>query len=83
MTNSIKEIVDTEFILAIGTNTTESHPIISLQVKKAQRNGATLVVADPRRTEIANLADQHLQLKSGSDIALLNAMAHVIIEEGL
>ncbi len=81
MTNSIKEIAGADFILAIGTNTTESHPIISLQVKKAKRNGATLVVADPRRTEIAELSDIHMQLKSGSDIALLNAMANVIIAE--
>ncbi len=83
MTNSIKEIAGADFILAIGTNTTESHPIIGLQVKKARRNGSTLVVVDPRRTEVAELADLHLQIKSGSDIALLNAMAHVIIEEKL
>ncbi len=83
MTNSIEEIAKADFILAIGTNTTESHPIISLQVKKARRNGSTLVVADPRRTAIAELADVHMQLKSGSDIALLNGMAHVIISEEL
>ncbi|SFR13008.1 formate dehydrogenase major subunit [Desulfoscipio geothermicus DSM 3669] len=83
MTNSIGEIAGADFILAIGTNTTESHPVISLQAKKAQRNGATLVVADPRRTEMAELANTHLQLKSGSDIALLNAMANVIISEEL
>lgn len=83
MTNSIKEIAGADFILAIGTNTTESHPIISLQAKKAKRNGATLVVADPRRTEMAELADIHMQLISGSDIALLNAMANVIINEEL
>ena len=81
MTNSIEEISEADFILAIGTNTTESHPIISLQVKKAKRSGATLVVADPRRTEIADLSNIHMQLKSGSDIALLNAIANVIIAE--
>lgn len=81
MTNSIDEIAGADFILAIGTNTTESHPIISLKAKKARRNGATLVVVDPRRTEMAELANIHMQLKSGSDIALLNAMANVIIEE--
>ncbi len=83
MTNSIAEIAGADFILAIGTNTTEAHPIISLKAKKAQRNGATLVVVDPRRTELAELANVHLQLKSGSDIALLNALAHVIIAEEL
>ncbi|KJS13126.1 MAG: formate dehydrogenase [Peptococcaceae bacterium BRH_c8a] len=83
MTNSIAEIAGADFILAIGTNTTETHPVIALQVKKAKREGATLVVADPRRTGMADLAQVHLQLKSGSDIAMLNAMANVIINEGL
>lgn len=84
MTNSIHEIAGADFILAIGTNTTESHPIISLQVRKAlQEKGARLVVADPRKTEMAELADVHIQHRPGSDLALLNAMAHVIINEGL
>jgi formate dehydrogenase major subunit len=83
MTNSISEIAGADFILAIGTNTTETHPIIGLKVKKAIRNGAKLVVIDPRKTEIAELADKYLSLASGSDLALLNAFANVIITEGL
>lgn len=83
MTNSIEEISKADYILAIGTNTTESHPIIGLEVKKAIRNGTGLAVADPRKTEVASMAHRHMQLKSGSDIALLNGLAHVIIEEGL
>ena len=83
MTNPIGDIAGADFILAIGTNTTESHPIIGLQVKKAVRQGSILVVADPRKTEVADLAKSHLQIKSGSDIALLNGMANVIISEGL
>lgn len=83
MTNSIKEIAGADFILAIGTNTTESHPIIGLQVKKAVRAGATLAVVDPRKTEVASLARYHLQIKPGSDIALLNGLANVIISEEL
>lgn len=83
MTNPIKDVAGADFILAIGTNTTESHPIIGLQVKKAVRGGSTLVVADPRKTEVAELAHTHLQIKSGSDIALLNGLAGVIISEGL
>ncbi len=83
MTNTIKEIAGTDFILAIGTNTTEAHPIIGQQVKKAIRNGATLAVVDPRKTEMADLANYHLQIKSGSDIALLNGMANVIIAEDI
>ena len=81
MTNSIQEIGSADFILATGTNTTEGHPIIGLQVKKALRNGATLAVVDPRKTEVAELAQYHLQIKSGSDIALLNGLANVIIDE--
>lgn len=83
MTNTIREIADADFILAVGTNTTESHPIIGIQVKKAVRNGATLAVVDPRKTEVAGLAKYHLQIKSGSDIALFNGLANVIIEEDL
>ena len=83
MTNSIREIADSDFLLVIGSNTTETHPIISLQMKKAVRNGATLAVADPRQTEIADLADFHLQLQAGSDLALLNGLANVILTEGL
>jgi len=83
MTNSIAEIAETDFIFAIGTNTTETHPIISLKVRKALNKGATLAVADPRRTEMAELADIFIQHQPGSDLALLNAIANVIINEDL
>ena len=83
MTNSIQEIAGADFILAIGTNVTEAHPIIGLQVKQAVRRGATLAVVDPRKTEVAELAEHHLQLKSGTDVALLNGLAHIILAEGL
>ena len=83
MTNSISEIRATDFIFAIGTNTTETHPIISLEVKKALRNGAKLAVADPRKTEIAELAHTHIPHPAGSDLILLNAMANVIISENI
>lgn len=83
MTNSIDEIADADFIFASGTNTTETHPIISLKVRKALDNGAKLVVADPRKTEMAELAHTYLPIAAGSDLALLNAMAHVIIKEEL
>ncbi|OPX88758.1 MAG: Formate dehydrogenase H [Pelotomaculum sp. PtaB.Bin104] len=83
MTNSIQEIADADFILAIGTNTFDAHPIVGIQVKKAVRKGATLVVVDPRQTDVAKLARYHLQIQSGTDIALFNGIAHVIIAEGL
>lgn len=67
----------------VGSNTTEQHPIIGIEMKKALRAGAVLIVADPRRTELARLARFHLALRPGTDIALLNGMAHVILGEGL
>lgn len=83
MTNSIDEIAGADFILAIGTNTTEAHPIISLRIRKALQHGAKLVVIDPRKTELAEMASVHLQLKPGTDIILFNCMAQVILEEKL
>jgi formate dehydrogenase major subunit/formate dehydrogenase alpha subunit len=83
MTNTIREIGGADFILAIGTNTTEAHPVIGLQVKKALRGGAVLVVVDPRDTELARLAHHHLRIRPGTDIALLNGLAHVVVAEEL
>ena len=67
----------------IGSNTTEAHPVLALRMKKAVRNGATLVVADPRKIWLTKIAKRHLQLRPGSDVWLINAMMHVILEEGL
>jgi len=83
MTNSIPEIRETDMMFVIGSNTTEAHPIIAMEMKRAKKNGAKLVVADPRKIWLSEIADIHLQLKPGTDVALLNGMAHVIIKEGL
>ena len=83
MTNSIDEIRDTELMFVIGSNTTEAHPIIAMEMKRAAARGAKLIVADPRAIWMTNIADLHMQLKPGTDVALINAMAHVIIREGL
>ena len=83
MTNSIPEIRDTDLLFVIGSNTTEAHPIIAMEMKRAVQRGAKLIVADPRKIWLAEMADQHMQLKPGSDVWLLNAMAHVIVAEGL
>ncbi|MSP60000.1 MAG: formate dehydrogenase subunit alpha [Myxococcales bacterium] len=83
MSNSIRELEDAPYIFAIGTNTTESHPVIALRIKKAVKKGARLVVADPRRIDLVQFAERYLPIKVGSDLALLSAMAQVIIEEGL
>src|SRR4051794_13462393 len=83
MSNSIHELEDAPYIFAIGTNTTESHPVIALRIKKAVKKGARLTVADPRRIDLIRHAHRYLPLRVGSDLALLNAMAHVIVGEGL
>ncbi len=83
MTNSIGEIRDAEFLFVIGSNTSEAHPIIAMEMKRAVRRGATLVVADPRAIWMTHIAERHLQLRPGTDVWLLNSMANVIIAEGL
>ena len=79
----IQEIENDRFLFVIGSNTTEAHPVLALRMKKAVRNGATLVVADPRKIWLTKIAKRHLQLRPGSDVWLLNAIMHVILEEGL
>src|SRR5512138_974130 len=84
MTNSIADVHLADVLLVTGSNTTEAHPVISLEMKKAVRkNGAKLILIDPREIELSNFAALHLRPRSGTDVALLNTMAHVIIEEGL
>jgi len=79
MTNSIQEIEACPVIFVIGSNTTESHPVISYSMKRAVRNGAKLIVADPRKIVLTKWTTRHFQHNVGSDIALLNAVMHEII----
>jgi formate dehydrogenase (NADP+) alpha subunit len=84
MTNSIDELQNAECIFVIGSNTTEAHPVLGLEIKKAVRqNGAKLIVADPRSIDLVDFAGLHMPQRPGSDVALINAMMHVIIKEGL
>ena len=83
MTNSINEIHDAGCILAIGTNTTEAHPIIGLEIKRAVAKGAKLIVANPREIDLVRFSHIWLQHNPGSDVALLMGMAKVILDEGL
>lgn len=84
MTNSIRDIVeDSRCILVIGSNTTEQHPVIGIKLRRAQRmRGVPLIVADPRRIDLAEQADLYLRHRPGTDIALLNGLMHVIVREG-
>jgi len=83
MTNSIGDLQEAEAFLIIGSNTTEQHPIIGLEIRKAVREGTKLIVADPRGIDIARRATLHLRHKPGTDIGLLNGLAHIILKEGL
>jgi len=82
-TNSINEIENANFILVIGSNTTEEHPMVGTRILKAVDQGAKLVVVDPHRTQIANMSHLHLQPKPGTDLIWINGLARIIIEENL
>lgn len=82
MTNSIPEIENNDVLFVIGSNTKENHPIIALRMIKAVRKGSKLIVADPRKVPLVRFSHIWLQHKPGTDVALLNAMAHVIVKEG-
>lgn len=83
MTNSIPEVENHDVIFVIGSNTTETHPIIGLKIKKAVRKGAELIVADPRKIDLVRFAHTWLQHRPGTDVALLNSIMHVIVKENL
>jgi formate dehydrogenase alpha subunit len=84
MTNSIAELRFADCIFVTGSNTTEAHPIIGLEIKAAVRkNGATLIVADPREIDLVGFATLHLRQRSGTDVALFNGMMQVILSQGL
>jgi formate dehydrogenase alpha subunit len=84
MSNSIAEMEHLDTFIVTGSNTTETHPVISLSLKKAVRqNGATLIVIDPRQIELTDFATLWLRQKPGTDVAVYSAMAHVIVQEKL
>lgn len=80
MTNAIAEIEEAQCILAIGTNTTEAHPIIALRLKTATRKGAVLIVANPKEIDLCRHATLFLQHKPGTDVALLMGIMKVIVD---
>lgn len=82
MTNSIADLDETKSILVIGSNTTEQHPVIGTRIRRAVRRGARLVVADPRDIDLTNIATVHLRQKPGTDTALLNGLAQIILTNG-
>lgn len=83
MTNSIAEVKENDVIFVTGSNTTETHPVIGSFMKQAIKKGAKLIVAEPRRIELAEIADQFIRIKPGTNVALFNGMMHVIYHEDL
>ncbi len=83
MTNSIVEFEDADLFFVTGTNTTAQHPLIGSRVINAVQNGAKLVLVDPREIQLAEFADIHLRQNIGTDVAVLNGIMNVIIEEDL
>ena len=84
MSNSIAEMENLDVFIITGSNTAETHPVIANFLKRAVRkNGAKLIVADPRQVEMVDFAHLWLQQNPGTDVALFQAMAHVVVKEGL
>src|SRR5208337_4836973 len=86
-TQDFDSVTDADVILIIGCNPTDAHPVVGSQIKKRLREGAKLIVVDPRQTELVRSphieAAYHLSLRPGTNVAIVTALAHVIVTEGL
>jgi formate dehydrogenase major subunit len=86
-TQAFDSVMHADVIFIIGANPTEAHPVFGSQLKRRLREGAKLIIADPRATELVRTAhiaaDVHLPVRPGTNVALLNALAHVVVTEGL
>src|SRR6186713_154428 len=83
VSNQVRDVAESEVIFVIGANPTVNHPVAATWMKNAAKTGAKLIVADPRRSDLARHATYYLQFNPDTDVALLNAMLHVIVTEGL
>ena len=83
VSNPVSDVQFSDLIFVIGANPTSNHPVAATWIKNAVQRGATLVVADPRRTDLARHARHVLQFRADTDVAMLKAMLHTLIEEGL
>ncbi len=83
VSNQVSDVLKAEVVFIIGSNPTSNHPVAATWMKNAARAGVKLILADPRRTELARHAAYMLQFKPDTDVALLNAMIHTIVDEGL
>ena len=83
VSNAFQEVLETDVIFVIGSNTEDNHPVAASYMKQAVDRGARMIVLDPRRPTIADHATRYVRFKPGTDIALLNGLMHVILREGL
>jgi formate dehydrogenase major subunit len=83
VSNPVMDVTRAEVVIIIGANPTVNHPVAATWMKNAARTGTKLILADPRRSDLARHAHRFLQFKPDTDVALLNAMMHTIVEEGL
>lgn len=81
-TNSIADLQYTDCILVIGANPTDAHPVTGARIKQKMMKGVTSIVIDPRKIELAKYATYHLQLRPGTNVALLNMMLYYVVSEG-
>jgi len=83
VSNPVMDVMQADVVLLIGANPVSNHPVAATWIKNAVKNGTKLILADPRRSELARHATHYLQFKPDSDVAMLNAIMHTIVEEGL
>jgi formate dehydrogenase major subunit len=83
VSNPVMDVLQADVVLLIGANPVSNHPVAATWMKNAVKNGTKLILADPRRSELARHAAYYLQFKPDSDVAMLNAIMHTIVEEGL
>lgn len=82
-TNTLDDFEEADVLLLMGSNTTEAHPIIANKMKKAAKQGLKIIVVDPRKIDMTKVAHSHLQIEVGTDIALMNGIMNIIVEEEL
>lgn len=83
VSNPVMDVTKAEVIVVIGANPTVNHPVAATWMKNAAKNGAKLIIMDPRQSDLTRLAWRHVQFKPDTDVAMLNAIMHVIVHEGL
>jgi formate dehydrogenase alpha subunit len=83
MTNAVSELEESDTIFIIGSNTATSHPLVATRIFRAKEKGAKILVADPRKNQIALFAHLYVSHRPGTDVALLNGMMKVILDKGL